>query len=127
MSRWERHASPGAFGDGAVRTYHVSKSYIAGTFALHDLTLEIKKGEFVFLTGSRDFNYRDTRDVFREYGKANVLNIHFMSIKNIVCYLKTQANIEFHTIFEAAMQLQNDSNDQPNNSRSNYHLQEYLR
>ncbi len=51
MSLWERH-SPGIGGDGAVRTYHVSKSYIAGTFALHDLTLEVKKGEFVFLTGS---------------------------------------------------------------------------
>ena len=51
MSPWERH-SPAFGGDGAVRTYHVSKSYIAGTFALHDLTLEIKKGEFVFLTGS---------------------------------------------------------------------------
>jgi cell division transport system ATP-binding protein len=25
---------------------------MAGTFALHDLTLEVKKGEFVFLTGS---------------------------------------------------------------------------
>ena len=33
MSRWERH-SPGVGGDGAVRTYHVSKSYMAGTFAL---------------------------------------------------------------------------------------------
>jgi cell division transport system ATP-binding protein len=51
VSRWERHA-PGVGGDGAVRTYHVSKSYIAGTFALHDLTLEVRKGEFVFLTGS---------------------------------------------------------------------------
>jgi cell division transport system ATP-binding protein len=51
VSRWERH-SPGVGGDGAVRTYHVSKSYMAGTFALHDLTLEVKKGEFVFLTGS---------------------------------------------------------------------------
>ncbi len=51
MSRWERPA-PGVGGDGAVRMYHVSKSYIAGTFALHDLTLEVKKGEFVFLTGS---------------------------------------------------------------------------
>jgi cell division transport system ATP-binding protein len=52
VSRWERHASPGTLADGAVRTFHVSKSYIAGTFALHDLTLEVKKGEFVFLTGS---------------------------------------------------------------------------
>ena len=51
MRLWERH-SPGIGGDGAVRTYHVSKSYIAGTFALRDLTVEVKKGEFVFLTGS---------------------------------------------------------------------------
>ena len=50
MSLWERH-SPAIGGEGAVRTYHVSKSYIAGTFALHDLTLEVAKGEFVFLTG----------------------------------------------------------------------------
>ena len=44
-----------AFGDAdecPVRMYHVSKSYIAGTFALHDVNLEIKRGEFVFLTGS---------------------------------------------------------------------------
>ncbi|MCP5042690.1 MAG: cell division ATP-binding protein FtsE [bacterium] len=32
--------------------YHVSKSYLAGTFALHDVSLEFKRGEFVFLTGS---------------------------------------------------------------------------
>ncbi len=40
-----------ASGDAPVRLYHVSKSYLAGTWALHDITLEIAKGEFVFLTG----------------------------------------------------------------------------
>ena len=39
-------------GDAAVRTFHLSKTYLAGHYALHDLTLEVKKGEFVFLTGS---------------------------------------------------------------------------
>jgi len=38
--------------DCPVRMYHVSKAYIPGSFALHDVSLEIGKGEFVFLTGS---------------------------------------------------------------------------
>ncbi|MDP6978604.1 MAG: cell division ATP-binding protein FtsE [Myxococcota bacterium] len=32
--------------------YHVSKSYLAGTFALHDISLSFGRGEMVFLTGS---------------------------------------------------------------------------
>jgi cell division transport system ATP-binding protein len=43
---------PAVGGDAAVRTFHLSKTYLAGQYALHDLTLEVKKGEFVFLTGS---------------------------------------------------------------------------
>jgi cell division transport system ATP-binding protein len=38
-------------GDAIARMFHVSKSYTPGTFALRDLTLEIGKGELVFLTG----------------------------------------------------------------------------
>ena len=38
-------------GESPIRLYHVSKSYLAGHFALHDVTLEVGNGEFIFLTG----------------------------------------------------------------------------
>jgi cell division transport system ATP-binding protein len=50
---WERGrpAPLGSGGDAAVRMFHVSKSYSAGSFALHDVSLEVRRGEFLFLTG----------------------------------------------------------------------------
>lgn len=35
-----------------IEFYHVYKQYVEDQFALHDISLSIEKGEFVFLTGS---------------------------------------------------------------------------
>ncbi len=41
-----------ATGEPPVRMYHVSKSYMAGQYALHDVSFEVRRGEFLFLTGA---------------------------------------------------------------------------
>ncbi len=46
-----RRRSQAAAGEAPVRMYHVSKSYMAGQYALHDVSLEVRRGEFLFLTG----------------------------------------------------------------------------
>ena len=37
--------------DSAIQMYHCSKSYLAGSYALRDVSLEFGRGEFAFLTG----------------------------------------------------------------------------
>jgi len=44
-------ATASARGDAAIQMYHCSKSYLAGSFALRDVSLEFGRGEFAFLTG----------------------------------------------------------------------------
>ena len=38
-------------GEAAAQLFHVSKSYLAGSYALRDVSLEFGRGEFTFLTG----------------------------------------------------------------------------
>jgi dienelactone hydrolase len=43
----------------------------------------ILRNRYVFITGSKDFNRRDTRRVFRKYEKAGVVQIKLMVIKGM--------------------------------------------
>jgi len=47
-----RRRAANAAGEPPVRMYHVSKSYMAGQYALHDVSFEVRRGEFLFLTGA---------------------------------------------------------------------------
>lgn len=44
---------------------------------------KVKRNRYVFLTGSEDFNLRDTKKVFRRYEKAGVPHINLMVIPHM--------------------------------------------
>src|SRR5512139_4261644 len=55
-SRWYTGGSPNptsapGSSDSVIETQHLSKLYGRGVYALHDLSLTVERGEFVFLTG----------------------------------------------------------------------------
>jgi predicted peptidase len=44
---------------------------------------EVRKNRYVFLTGTKDFNLRDTKQVFKKYGKAGVEQVKLMVIPHM--------------------------------------------
>lgn len=45
---------------------------------------DIKKNHYVFITGSKDFNLRNTRKVFKRYKRAGIPNIKLIYVPNMV-------------------------------------------